>query len=79
MTTKLMILFPIGILLLLLGLLWALQGAGVIHVRPILCFVNCQPITGKSTPWLITGSATFIVGVLVLIASARRKSPRKTA
>ncbi len=38
----------LGTILALLGLLWFLQGSDLVHIKPILCFANCQPITGKS-------------------------------
>ena len=31
----------IGITLVALGLLWSLQGADLIQVKPILCVANC--------------------------------------
>jgi len=67
----------VGIIMTLLGLLWFLQGADIIHPKPLLCFANCEPITGKSLQWQITGAATFIVGVLIIgkkIAKTNRKS-----
>jgi len=38
----------VGVISLLLGELWFLQGLGLLHVRPILCFVDCAPIQGPS-------------------------------
>ena len=35
-----------GAISVLLGGLWMLQGLGVVHIRPILCFANCEPFRG---------------------------------
>jgi len=35
-----------GVALSLLGLLWLLQGADLVHMRPILCVANCKPLEG---------------------------------
>jgi hypothetical protein len=56
----------VGIILTLLGLLWFLQGADVIHLRPILCFADCEVLTGKSLQWQITGAVTFMIGVWII-------------
>lgn len=58
-------------LLVLLGLLWALQGTNLIRIRPLLCFADCQPLTGGSTTWLCIGVVTMAVGIGMLW-SARR-------
>jgi hypothetical protein len=54
-----------GMVLILLGLLWILQGADVARTRPILCFGDCQPITGGSPGWLAIGVVTLVVGLRV--------------
>lgn len=64
-----LVLLVIGVALTLLGVLWFLQGAGVVHVRPILCVSNCKPVT-KSVGWLIAGIVAGMVGVALAIASA---------
>jgi hypothetical protein len=41
-----------GVALSLLGLLWLLQGADLVHIRPILCVANCKPLEGdRSAGW----------------------------
>jgi len=52
----------VGVLALALGLLWLLQGLGLIHLRPILCAANCAEIEGRSTPWAVIGLATAAAG-----------------
>lgn len=75
MNKKIIILLPIGTIAACLGLLWFLQGADIVHIKPILCFANCKPITGKSLSWQIVGAITFIVGIAVAIIAVRRKKP----
>jgi len=67
-----------GITISLLGLLWLLQGSDLVHIKPILCFVDCQPITGKSFQWQIVGAITFVVGVSIIFASIKRSQKTKT-
>ena len=62
--------FVIGVALAFVGLLWFLQGAGTVHVRPILCVSNCKPVT-QSTGWLIAGVIACMVGVAIAVTSAR--------
>jgi hypothetical protein len=69
-------LIVIGVALTLLGLLWFLQGAGAVHIRPILCVSNCKPVT-KSTGWLITGVVACIAGVAIAVRSARHLRRRR--
>jgi len=55
-----------GIILLLLGLLWFIQGIGIIKMCPILCFADCECITGGSLSWTVIGAIAFIVGILIV-------------
>ena len=45
-----------GVALTLLGLLWLLQGADLVHIRPILCVANCTPLEGPTTWVPVPGS-----------------------
>jgi hypothetical protein len=62
----------LGVLGVLLGGLWLLQGLGLVHVRPILCFANCAPVQGPSSAWTIIGFLVFATGVLAIRHSRRR-------
>lgn len=62
-----------GIVLAALGGLWALQGADLVRMRPILCVVDCTPLVGGSPTWLTVGLATLGVGVLLLLPRRRRE------
>ena len=35
----------VGIILAMLGLLWSLQGAGLLRLCPVLCFADCECVT----------------------------------
>jgi len=67
----------VGIIAALLGLLWFLQGADLVRIKPILCFANCEPITGGSLLWVIIGLITLAVGIGVIYLSLRRSKKDK--
>ena len=60
-----------GVALMLLGSLWLLQGAGLVHVRPLLCVTNCRPVTGGSAAWLAAGIVAFVIGLLLTASGTR--------
>ena len=64
------VLIVIGVAVVLLGLLWFLQGTGAVHVRPILCVSNCKPVT-KSLGWLVAGVVACMAGIALAVTSAR--------
>lgn len=66
------IILILGVLGVLLGGLWLLQGLGLVHVRPILCFANCAPVQGPSSAWTIIGFVVLAAGVLTIRHSRRR-------
>jgi hypothetical protein len=60
-----------------LGLLWFLQGADLIHIRPILCVANCQPLQGGSIGWMTAGALFLILGLAAVAVGLRRRRPRE--
>ncbi|WP_292364612.1 hypothetical protein [Methanoculleus sp. UBA208] len=62
----------IGVFVAFLGLLWFLQGTGVLRMRPILCIANCEEVVGPSPFWAVAGAIVFIIGAIVAIVSVRR-------
>ena len=62
-----------GVALMLLGLLWLLQGADLVHIRPILCVANCKPLEGGSVGWMAAGALVLVVGLLVIVSGIRRR------
>ena len=65
-----------GVLGVLLGGLWMLQGLGLVHLRPILCFANCEPVQGPSALWAIVGAIVFTMGIFALRSSRARRGRR---
>ena len=63
--------FLIGLAAVLLGGLWLLQGLGLVRVRPILCFADCDPIQGASTVWAAAGAVLTAAGGVALFWSFR--------
>jgi hypothetical protein len=51
-----------GLIAALFGTLWLLQGLGIVHVRPILCFADCAPVQGPSVTWAVIGAIALAVG-----------------
>jgi hypothetical protein len=62
-----------GVALTLLGLLWLLQGADLVHIRPILCVANCTPLEAGSVRWMTAGALVLVVGLLVIVSGIRRR------
>ena len=65
-----------GVIAVLLGGLWLLQGMGLVHVRPILCFADCAPVQGASLIWVIVGAIALAVGGFGVFWS--RKNPTES-
>ena len=74
-TVKTFITSSIGVAIALLGLLWLLQGADVLHVQPILCVADCEPVVGGSITWVIAGGVAMLAGIM-LIRRGLRHRPR---
>ncbi len=62
----------VGLVLAMLGLLWFLQGTGRVRICPVLCFADCECVTGGSRFWEIAGAITFAIGVILASVSVRR-------
>ena len=73
MTKKQIISIIFGTIFSLLGLLWFMQGSDLVHIKPILCFANCEPITGKSLTWQIAGAVFFIIGALLFYKNIKKQ------
>jgi hypothetical protein len=66
----------LGVASTLLGLLWLLQGADLLHIRPILCIANCKPMEGGSIGWMTAGALVLVAGLLAIAAGLRRRGRR---
>jgi hypothetical protein len=62
----------IGLILASLGLLWFLQGIAILTLCPVLCFADCECITGGSLLWEIAGAITLIIGIAIVYLSVKR-------
>ncbi len=70
----------VGAFIAFLGLLWFLQGTGILQMRPLLCVANCEGIAGTSPSWAIAGAVVFILGSAITVVSARRfRTPQDKA
>lgn len=63
----------VGLLAVLLGGLWLLQGLGLVHVKPILCFADCEPVQGPSAVWAVVGGVLLLAGLAALARAVRRR------
>lgn len=62
----------LGVLAILLGGLWFLQGTGIVIMAPIACIGECEALEGPSLTWAIYGAALIIAGVAALLFARRR-------
>lgn len=70
--TKAIVLTIFGVIVALLGMLWVVQGLGLIRIDPILCVSDCEPITGRSMQWTAIGAITLLVGGVLARVGLRR-------
>ncbi len=68
-----------GVVLCVLGALWFLPGAALIEVCPILCFAECECVSGGSAVWEAAGAVVFLIGIAALAFSGIRAPKRKGA
>ncbi len=66
--------FFAGLAAALLGGLWLLQGLGIVHMRPILCFADCVPVQGASAIWAVIGAGVLAVGGAAMFWSVKRRA-----
>ena len=73
---KLVVAF-VGIIAILLGLLWFLQGAAIIQMCPVLCFADCECLIGGSLLWEILGLIVLFIGIGVVYLGFRSSKKDK--
>ncbi len=71
MNAKATVLTIFGAIVALLGILWSVQGLGLIQIDPILCAADCEPITGQSVQWAVIGVIALFVGIVIVWAGLR--------
>lgn len=69
MTWKRIAVLVLGVILVPLGVLWFLQGSDIVHIKPILCFTDCEPVVGRSPTWQIHGILAFLLGAGLIMMS----------
>jgi hypothetical protein len=62
MKPKATILTVLGVLVALFGVLWLVQGLGIVQVAPLLCVADCEPVAGGSAGWTIAGLLAMLAG-----------------
>jgi hypothetical protein len=65
-------------LLIALGALWSVQGAGIVHLKPILCVADCTELQGASMQWLATGIVVIAIGAGLWYFARRRARNART-
>jgi hypothetical protein len=68
----------VGSFVALLGLLWFLQGAAILHLCPVSCVSNCECITSGSQFWEGAGAITLIIGITFIGAGVRLARKHRT-
>jgi hypothetical protein len=58
--------FAVGLIVAFFGLIWALQGFGVLGGSPM----------SNTTTWSITGPITVLIGIVVAVVSWRKLSSK---
>lgn len=66
------IIIAVGVIAILLGGLWLLQGLGLVYMEPILCVADCEPLEGPSAGWAITGFIVLAIGGLAVAYGLKR-------
>jgi hypothetical protein len=64
--------FFTGLIAALLGGLWLLQGLGIVHIRPILCFADCAPLQGPSATWAAIGALVLSAGGVAMFWTLKK-------
>ena len=63
----------VGVLAVLLGGLWLLQGLGIVHMKPVACVADCKPLDGPSMQWAIIGAIVVVCGLVAAFYGFRQR------
>jgi hypothetical protein len=66
MRRGLVVTFAVGLIVALFGLIWALQGFGVLQGSPM----------SNTTTWSIIGPITVLIGIVIAVFSWRKLSSK---
>ncbi|MEU0312655.1 hypothetical protein [Nocardioides sp. NPDC006273] len=67
-----MILLLTGLGVIALGALWFLQGSELVHIQPVLCAADCEPVVGHQPVWQLAGVVAILTGALASLAALRK-------
>lgn len=67
-----MILLLTGLGAIALGALWFLQGSDLVHIQPVLCAADCEPVVGHQPVWQLAGAVAILTGTLASLAALRK-------
>jgi hypothetical protein len=62
----------VGLAVIAVGLLWFLQGSDLVHIDPIACAANCEPIVGYRPAWQVAGAVAVLTGALATTLAVRK-------
>lgn len=55
-----------------LGMVWFLQGSDLVHLEPVLCVAECQPVVGHQPTWQAAGAGAILAGAAVTTLAVRK-------
>lgn len=53
----------VGLVAVAVGSLWFLQGSDLLHIDPIACAADCEPVEGHQPAWQVAGGVAVAVGL----------------
>lgn len=62
-----------GVIAVLLGGLWFIQGLGLVRIEPVACVAACETLEGPSPMWAAIGFVVTLAGVLAILYGLRRR------
>lgn len=54
------------------GILWFLQGSDLVHIEPIACVGDCEPVVGHHPAWQVAGAVAVLTGALATTLAVRK-------
>lgn len=54
------------------GILWFLQGSDLVHIEPIACAGDCEPIVGHHPEWQVAGTVAVLAGAVATTLAVRK-------
>ena len=68
-----------SVIAMLLGVLWLVQGLGLVTIPPILCVAECEPLEGPSPVWAAIGAVVLALGGFGLFRALKRRDRSDSA